>query len=117
MFELTFRADTLTELRVKIREFIDSFAVPAEVTVLPERTEIKPVLTQEQMAENIANAPKHELPPQPTEAEVRKALNALREVKGTGAVKEILEAYGARNFQELQEGDYLGAMERAKAVM
>lgn len=75
--------------------------------------EIKPVLTQEQMEENIKNAPTHEEPPQPTLEEVREAFRALRDKKGANAVKEILKAYGAASVPELKPEDYLGALDRA----
>ena len=78
-------------------------------------TEIKPVLTQEQVEENIANAPVHEEPPQPTLEDVRDAMKARRDKKGAGAVKELLKAYGAKSVPELKPEDYLGAMSRAYA--
>ena len=68
------------------------------------------------MEENVAKAPVHELPPQPTMEEARAVLNDLRKRKGTDAVKEILEAYGAKTFKELKPEDYLGAIDRAKVV-
>lgn len=78
-----------------------------------EPKEIKPVLTQEQMEENIRKAPIHEEPPQPTLEEVRAAMKELRDRKGPDAVKEILKAYGAKTVPDLKPEDYLGARDRA----
>lgn len=83
------------------------------VPVSEPPAEIKPVLTQEQMEENIKNAPVHEDPPQPTLEEVREAFRTLRDRKGANAVKEILKAYGAASVPELKPEDYLGARDRA----
>ena len=80
---------------------------------LPEPKEIKPVLTQAQMEENIKNAPEHRDPPQPSLEEVRAALKQLRDRKGSAAVKELLKAYGADSLPNLKPEDYLGARDRA----
>lgn len=84
--------------------------VPAPVEV-PQ--EIKPVLTQEQMEENVKNAPIHEEPPIPTLEEVRDAFRKLRDRKGAKAVKALLESYGASSVPDLKPEDYLQARDRA----
>lgn len=77
--------------------------------------DIKPVLTQAQMEENMANAPVHEDPPAPTFEEVRKALRGLRERKGTNAIKMLLADYGVSNATELTEVSYRSVYDRANA--
>ena len=76
---------------------------------------VEPVITQERMEENIANAPVHEEPPVPTLEEVRAALKKLRDKKGAAVVKEILKEYGADSLPELKEEDYLIVRDRALA--
>lgn len=113
--------DMMTETGKKLEQ-VPSYEpplaeVPVEETEKPKRgpvdEPVKPVLTQEQMAENIANAPEHTEPEQPSIEEVRAALKELRDKKGKEAVKAILNAYNAKNLTELKPEDYLGARDRA----
>lgn len=86
---------------------------PDRLAQVPQNEPIKPVLTQAQMEENLAKAPEHKEPPQPTLEQVREALTGLRDRKGIGAVKELLKAYSAKSVQDLKPEDYLGAIDRA----
>ena len=52
--------------------------------------------------------------PKPKLEDVRAALKELRDRKGSGAVKELLKAFGADSLPDLKEEDYLGALARAK---
>ena len=126
MMELTFKANSVEELNNRIFEYLVALKgidfTPdndREATMeigQPETVEeIKPVLTQEQMAQNEAEAPVHVMPPQPTLEEVRKALKELKDRKGTDAVKALLKAFGADNLTQLKPEDYLGAHDRAIA--
>ena len=130
MFELHFRANSPEELKLQLLGFlscmkgvnyaqngqpvdtakIDGSAVTAEI---PEPEEIKPVLTQERMEENLKNAPVHEMPPVPSLEEVRDALKKLRDRKGSAAVKALLKEYGVDSVPELKEEDYLVVRDRA----
>ena len=116
MFNLTINANTAEELRLKLLDIVDHFKL-CNVQKSPEAPkEIKPVISQAQMEENVKNAP---VPPQlfavqPSIEEVRTALKELRERKGAGAVRELLKAYGADSLTQLKEEDYLGALARAK---
>ena len=87
--------------------------VPAEEPQEP----IKPVISQAQMEENLKNAPVHEEPPQPTFDEVKAAMRKLRDVKGTKALGELLKAYKASTIHDLKPEDYLGARDRALAII
>ena len=82
---------------------------------IPERTEIKPVISQARMEENVKNAPAHEMPPVPTLQEVRDALKQLRDKKGAEAVRAILKEYNADSVPNLKEEDYLIVRDRALA--
>lgn len=113
MLELHIRGNTIEELLTQARAFIASVNLAPEITAQPV-TEIRPVLTQAQMEENLKNAPKHEMPPQPTIEEVRAALKGLRDRKDSKAVKALLQTFGAESLQELKPEDYLAAMDRAK---
>lgn len=87
-----------------------------EITPEPVNDEpIEPVLTQERMEENLANAPVHEEPKQPSLTEVRAALKAMRDKRGAEAVKALLAEYGANSVPELKEEDYLIVRDRAAA--
>lgn len=108
-------ADNVFLLRQEIMGLADLFTVPVEATPPVVNEEVKPVITQERMEENIANAPVHEEPPVPTLEEVRAALKKLRDKKGATAVKEILKEYGADSLPELKEEDYLIVRDRALA--
>ena len=123
MYTLTITANTVEELLAQVNFPMWQECRPAakpetvadaEPEKLPEPQEIKPVLTQAQMEENVAKAPAHELPPQPTLEEVRAALKELKDRKGTDAVKRLLKDYGANNVPELKPEDYLGAIDRAR---
>ena len=116
MYTLTITANTIEELFAQLNFPVQHQVTEAPVEAqMPEPQEIKPVLTQAQMEENVANAPTHELPPQPTLEEVRAVMKELRDRKGSAAVKEILTGYGAASLPELKPEDYLGAIDRARA--
>lgn len=136
---ISFSGNTVWDVIGQIREFMCAVnadvATPADVDtmvkvptegMLPDEEdedpvrealmqEIKPVLTQAQMEENLAKAPVHEDPPQPTFEEVRKALKDMRDRKGTDAVKLLLADYGAKNATELTEVSYRSVYDRAIA--
>lgn len=115
MFNLTVMAETAEELRLKVLDLVNQFKSVTVETAKPETPkEIKPVISQAQMEENVQKAPQHEAPEQPTIEEVRAAMKELRDRKGAEAVREILKAYNADNLSKLQPEDYLGALARAK---
>ena len=114
MFTLNIAANTAEELRLKLLDIVDHFKL-CNVQKSPEPPkEIKPVISQTQIEENVKNAPIPPIPEQPSIEEVRTALKELRERKGAGAVRELLKAYGADSLTQLKEEDYLGALARAK---
>lgn len=116
MFNLTINANTAEELRLKLLDMVNQFklcTVQKHESTEPPK-EIKPVISQAQMEENVKNAPIPQAPEQPSIEEVRTALKELRERKGAGAVRELLKAYGADSLTQLKEEDYLGALARAK---
>lgn len=114
MFNLTINANTAEELRLKLLDIVDHFkSCNVQKSSEPPK-EIKPVISQAQMEENVKNAPVPAAPEQPTIEEVRTALKELRERKGASAVRELLKAYGADSLTQLKEEDYLGALARAK---
>lgn len=131
MLELHFKAASTAELRLQVLGFLamvkdvdlqrqDGTPIDTspldKVEPITEPTvteEIKPVITQEQMAENVANAPVHEEPEQPTIEELRAALKALRDRKNAEAVKAILKDFNASNVNELKPEDYLSVIARA----
>ena len=114
MFTLNIAANTAEELRLKLLDIVDHFKL-CNVQKSPEAPkEIKPVISQAQMEENVKNAPIPPIPEQPSIEEVRTALKELRERKGASAVRELLKAYGADSLTQLKEEDYLGALARAK---
>ena len=142
MLELTIKATSPEELRLQLLGFLakmkdinlfqngnpvdttplDKVPVTEEPVKTPEVkpeitaepvNEIKPVITQEQMAENQAKAPVHE-EPQPTIEDTRQALKALRDRKGSAAVKELLKAFHADSLPELKPEDYLSVIGRAE---
>lgn len=140
MFELTIKAATHEDLRLQLMGLLSIFKginyqksetkEPIELpdyatyskaeapdhatSVSSKATTAEPVISQAQMEENIANAPAHEEPKQPTLEEVRAAMKALRDKKGAGAVRELLKAYGADSLPDLKPEDYLGALSRAQ---
>ena len=124
MLELSFRAATPEELRLQLLGFLAKLKditlerpdrTPIDTTPLDQPVEeIKPVLTMDQMAENEAKAPVHEEPKQPTLEETRAALKALKDKKGTEAVKELLKSFNVSSLTELKPEDYLGAIARAE---
>lgn len=114
MFNLTVMAETAEELRLKVLDLVNQFK-SVTVETKPEPQEIKPVISQAQMEENVKNAPQHEAPEQPTIEELRAAMKELRDRKGAEAVREILKAYDADNLSKLKPEDYLGALARAKS--
>lgn len=125
MFELNIKAATASELRLKLLDMVSHLKdvnvwksgepIPDEVKAAEEEIkEVAPVITQEEAQENVETAPVHEEPKQPTLEEVRAALKELRDKKGSGAVKELLKAFGADSLPELKNEDYLGALARAK---
>lgn len=107
MLELTVKGNSIQELKEQLQWL---FITDAPV-VEPVR---EPVITQAQIEENIANAPVHEEPPQPSLEEVRAALKVLRDKKGSRVVKDLLKAYGADSLPDLKPEDYLGALSRAQ---
>ena len=114
MFTLNIAANTAEDLRLKLLDIVDHFKL-CNVQKSPEAPkEIKPVISQAQMEENVKNAPIPPIPEQPSIEEVRTALKELRERKGASAVRELLKAYGADSLTQLKEEDYLGALARAK---
>lgn len=113
MFNLSIAANTAEELRLKLLDLVNQFKT-VNVTKAEAPKEIKPVISQAQMEENVKNAPEHKLPDPPSIEEVRAAMKALKDAKGASAVREILKAYGADTLSELKEEDYLGAMDRAR---
>ena len=119
MFNLSIIANTAEELKLQVLDLLRNFNnVNVKTQEAPKIEESKqfpkPVITQEQLEENKANAPEHKLPDPPAIEEVRAALKELRERKGAGAVREILKAYGADTLSDLKPEDYLGAIARAK---
>ena len=100
-FHINITADNAYLLRLQVAELAELFTAPVVAT--PEITKpniedpalvtasvvnetVEPVITQERMEENIANAPVHEEPPVPTLEEVRAALKKLRDKKGAAVV-------------------------------
>ena len=114
MFNLTINANTAEELRLKLLDIVDHFKQCNVQKSSETPKEIKPVISQAQMEENVKNAPVPTATEQPSIEEVRTALKELRERKGAGAVRELLKAYGADSLTQLKEEDYLGALARAK---
>ena len=120
-FTVNIVANTAEELKTQLLDMmhlllgIKKLQPEDNLVRLPEETveEIKPVITQDRMEENIKNAPAHEMPPVPTLEEVRAALKQLRDKKGAEAVKAILKEYGAGSLPELKEEDYLPVRDRA----
>ena len=114
MFNLTIIATTAEEMRMELLDLIDHFKQCNVQKSSEPPKEIKPVISQAQMEENVKNAPVPTAPEQPSIEEVRTALKELRERKGAGAVRELLKTYGADSLTQLKEEDYLGALARAK---
>ena len=125
---VSFTANNVSELRNNLIGFLSSIkgtelvpldtppAVPTEeYPQTPVQEVIEPVITQDRMEENMANAPVHEMPAQPTIEEVRAVLKDLRARKGAGAVKALLAEYGADSLPNLKEEDYLVVRDRAIA--
>ena len=117
MFELHLKAESPEALKLQLVGMLNLMNGVGETAapVKPETKteEIKPVLTPEQMEENVKNAPVHELPPVPPIEEVRDALKQLRARKGTDAVKALLKEYNADSVPDLKEEDYLIVRDRA----
>ena len=134
MLELTIKANNYGELASQLLELasningitfqVDTLVKTPEPETKPEevepvkeepvKEEIKPVITQAQMEENIKNMP---VPPEPKKVsleEVRAALKTLRDKKGTEKVKELLSAYGAESLPQLKPEDYDSALARAQ---
>ena len=125
MYSLNIHADSVEDLKAKLIELAEAFGdlVARETTPvidmmarIPEETnEIKPVLTQDQMAQLAEEAPKHELPPIPPIEEVRAALNTMKKTRGIDAVKALLKEYDANSVPELKPEQYLQIRDRALA--
>jgi len=128
MFELHLSAHSPEELKLQLLSMlssmkginflgeqgpIDTAKVDAANVAGEISEEIKPVISQERMEENIQNAPKHEEPKIPPLEEVRQALKDLRDKKGSEAVKALLKEYGADSLPNLKEEDYLVVRDRA----
>lgn len=104
----------LADLFAKQMVAVDQDDRIAEVKpVVEKKEEPAPVVPMKQAEENVAAAPEHKEPEQPSIEEVRAALKELRDRKGSAAVKEVLKAYGADSLTSLKPEDYLGAMARA----
>jgi len=128
MLELTIKANNPEELRLQLLGMLSTFkgvnfvqngktvdTTPVDGSnVGADIGDIKPVLSEEQIAENLAKAPEHEMPPVPTLEEVRAVLKTLRDRKGADAVKELLKAYSAKSVPDLKPEDYLGVVSRAR---
>lgn len=123
MYSINIHADSIDELREHLSELNNALnndltAKETERAITPATVieePIKPVLTQAQMEENMANAPVHELPPTPPIEEVRAALNRLKDVKGIATVKALLKEYNANSVPELPTECYLQIRDRALA--
>lgn len=121
MFNLSITAESLESLKLQLMGILSgfkgvSFQKDGEAidTSKVDASEVRvPVITQEQMEENVKNAPEHKLPDPPTIEEVRKALKELRARKGADAVRNVLKAYNVDSLTQLKEEDYAGAMDRA----
>ena len=114
MFELHLKAESPEALKLQLVGMLNLMNGVGETAApVKETEEIKPVLTPEQMEENVKNAPVHELPPVPPVEEVRDALKRLRARKGTDAVKALLKEYNAASVPDLKEEDYLIVRDRA----
>ena len=116
MIRMMIEAKDVDELQVHICDLFDKLFHRTETketvnmsapTIQDIKPDIKPVITQEQMAQNEVTAPKHELPPIPSIEEVRAALSELRDRKGTPAVKELLNDYGVGKVLDLKPEDQL----------
>lgn len=121
MFNLSITAESLESLKLQLMGILSGFKGinfqkdgEAIDTSKVDASEVRvPVITQEQMEENVKNAPEHKLPDPPTIEEVRKALKELRARKGADAVRNVLKAYNVDSLTQLKEEDYAGAMDRA----
>ncbi len=112
--ELNFSGKNIEDIIGQVKGFLKSVECePDTLASVPQDEPIKPVLTQEQMAENVAKAPEHKEPPQPTLEEVRAALKDLRDKKGSGAVKDLLRVFDAESVPALKPEHYLAALETA----
>ena len=126
MIELRLQAANAEDLKNQLRELLGEQPTekyhqisieelpPFDTQTEEVFPEVKPVITQAQMEENVKSAPVHVVPEQPTLEEVRAALKELRDRKGSAAVKELLNAFQANSLPELKPEDYLGALARAK---
>ena len=121
MFNLSITAESLESLKLQLMGILSGFKGvnfqkdgEAIDTSKVDASEVRvPVITQEQMEENVKNAPEHKLPDPPTIEEVRKTLKELRARKGADAVRNVLKAYNVDSLTQLKEEDYAGAMDRA----
>ncbi len=123
--EMVFKAENMKDLFRQLKEAVDAFlwAKPDTLQQVPtadagygNQEPIKPVITMDQAEKNVEEAPKHELPPQPTMEEARAALNALRGRKGAAAVKALLAEYDAERFTDLAPEAYLQVIDRANVM-
>lgn len=109
-------AMTAGEMKAQLAELLAMMSEPVPVdTLVRAPEEIKPVISQARMEENIKNAPEHKMPEMPSLEEVRGALKALRDRKGAAAVKDLLNEYNASSVPGLKEEDYLVVRDRALA--
>ena len=126
MIRLTIEGNTAQEMVDELLETMGNFLSkiqpkePDTMVRVPEKQEPTPAPTP---APAPAPAPVPAPAPAPVEEpkteqpsieEVRAALKELRDRKGSGAVRELLKAYGADSLLDLKPEDYLGALARAK---
>lgn len=127
MLELKFIGKTLEEIKQSMRDFFIN-EIPADTLVKAPAEEppkpveppkpaepIKPVVSQAQQAENLAKAPVHKEPPQPTFDDMRDALLNYRAKHGPAKLGKLLEDFGAKKAQDVKPEDYLGIIDRAKS--
>ena len=106
MLKMTIEGNTVTELVQQLLNIIGSFKGINFSAPEMQQEEIKPVITQEEMAENMEAAPLHEEPKPRTLEEVRAILKDLRDKRGIAAVKELLKKFDAESVLNLKPEDY-----------
>lgn len=124
MYNLTIMAATPEDLRLQLLGLLGQFngitlnskkevENPPLVEVPKEEAPVaaEPAIEE---APAVEEAPAAKETPKPKIEDVRAALKELRDRKGSGAVRELLKAFGADSLLSLKEEDYLGALARAK---
>ena len=125
MYNLTIMAATPEDLRLQLLGLLGQFngitlnskkevENPPLVEVPKEEAPVaaEPAIEEAPAVEETPAA--KEEAPKPKIEDVRAALKELRDRKGSGAVRELLKAFGADSLLNLKEEDYLGALARAK---